>query len=178
MCIICDGHTHDDHLRSIELHIAIYGWSISGVEPGPDAPAGPAPLGTTWAYTIGLQEGFGMPELIVMDTKFASAQRLLNLLAERLTSGATLDEIDAEFDVDHGPVHAEHLFRSDLVNTWSAFYGRPPAPGTFVQVVPPAASASRARHGTVATPPSAMRAATTSPAASWSATAAEASAKE
>jgi hypothetical protein len=138
MCIICDGHTHDDHLRSIELHIAIYGWSIAGVEPGPDAPAGPVPLGTTWAYTIGLRAGFGMPELIVMDTKFASAQRLLNRLAERLTSGATLDEIDAEFDVDHGPVHAEHLFRSDLVNTWSAFYGRPPAPGTFVQVVPPA----------------------------------------
>jgi hypothetical protein len=84
MCFICDGESYEDHYQRVDEHIATIGWSLIGVE----SPPGLA--GQGWAYTIGLIESFGHPELIVTGRQVVDAGRILNSLGELVRGGSRL----------------------------------------------------------------------------------------
>lgn len=137
MCLKCDGYSDDDVARFIELSILTHGWFVQGIVPGGEDP----PESPTWAYTIGLTEGFDLPELIVVDTEFAEASSFLNLCGELLTSGVPFDEL-----IDLGmlvrPVAETHL-NGELFYQWANYYGQSGAAARFVQLVQPPESFCR-----------------------------------
>jgi hypothetical protein len=63
-------------------HIARFGWHLVMVPPTPDA--------SGWVHTIGLEERFGHPELIVFGGDFSVLSPLLNALGERVRAGVRL----------------------------------------------------------------------------------------
>ena len=77
--IICDGASPEEARRRLATLVRRHGWAIQGVEAGPRS----AP----WAYTIGLSEMFGHPELVIAGVEGEVAAAGLNELAERVRSG-------------------------------------------------------------------------------------------
>jgi len=69
----------DPSEQFIQRCVAEFGWCVQGVEAEADKPA--------FAYSIGLQQSFGQPELIVFGLPHEAAQRLLNLIGERVRDG-------------------------------------------------------------------------------------------
>lgn len=130
MCLYCDGYSDGEVRRDLELRIAAYGWGVEGVEAPVDGPGEP------WAYTVGLVEGFGVPELLVVGLGFREACHLLNRCGSVLAKGGTPDDLWDEFAL-RAEVVADHLLTgTDLVNSWTWFYGSPPMQGQFLQLVP------------------------------------------
>lgn len=130
MCFICDGHSHEDLERVIELTILTHGWYVQGVGPSDDEPDG-----SHWAYTIGLTEGFGLPELIVTDTDYSDARVFLNLCADMLTAGVTFEELD-EMGIISRQVAEPHL-TGELFFGWARHYDISGAAANVMQVVQP-----------------------------------------
>jgi hypothetical protein len=64
-------------------HIARFGWHLVLIPPTPEAPG--------WVHTIGLDERFGHPELIVFGGDFSVLAPLLNALGERVRGGTRLE---------------------------------------------------------------------------------------
>jgi Domain of unknown function (DUF4262) len=82
---MCEGFSLDDVLALDAAHIAEYGFINIGVDVEP--PAGP------WAYTVGLLDAAGHPELIVAGAPLARCGPILATLAR-----AVLDD-DERFEV-------------------------------------------------------------------------------
>lgn len=126
--MICDGYDEEDVRRVIELNIVTHGWHVAGVVPGHDEP------GNTWAYTIGLTESHGLPELVVTDVAWPHSGRLLNWAAGRLIDGGTLDDLEGE-RVSWVPV--DDAYRdTDLLIGWYDYYRSGSQEGRFVQLLP------------------------------------------
>lgn len=149
MCMFCDGYAEADWRRHVELSIAVYGWAIGGVEPGPQVPPeewGVPELGPDspirWAFTIGMTEEFGLPELVMTDTESTSAMRMLNRIGNRLISGESLPRVARDLGVRTGQVRERYL-GTELFAQWYEYYGRSPSATTFIQVHHPDACAPR-----------------------------------
>jgi hypothetical protein len=71
----------DDTISTADL-IARYGWSITMV---PEDEEGPG-----FAYTVGLWQGFGHPELLVQGLPLEVMFAVLNIAGERIRSGERL----------------------------------------------------------------------------------------
>lgn len=132
MCFICDGNSYEDLERVIELSILTHGWFVQSVAPGHDAPPG----GAHWSYTIGLTEGFSLPELVVTDIDSETGHEFMNFCGGLLTSGMSFDELN-EMGIVSRPVHGAHL-ETELFYGWAEYYRRPGNAAEFVQLVPPA----------------------------------------
>ena len=73
MCIMCEGASRDEVLFDIHGAIELHGFFMQGVEPDPPHPG--------WAYTIGLSDGFGHPEFVVVGQSMNEAAHILDGLA-------------------------------------------------------------------------------------------------
>lgn len=138
MCAICDGATEDEVRQHLAESIDWYGWSVQGVE------ASPANWG--WAYTVGLSERFGHPELVVACMlDFSRCGALLNVLGDQIQVGRRFRAGDrttvANTDVAFATVHP-HQFDHGVFDMWFDHYRAfPDHPGglTALQVVLPPA---------------------------------------
>ena len=133
MCDICDGTTYEASWQRIQDLVASRSWAIQGVE----AAAHQRP----WAYTIGLTESFGHPELVITDGTWPTSVEILNMLGEWIRDGDEYDVgsvVDAgEFRIELGAVHASFLHHG-LCASWSAYYewaGTDPGPLQVLQVM-------------------------------------------
>jgi hypothetical protein len=80
MCAICDGATDEEVRRRLADRIEWYGWGVQGVEASDE--------NWGWAYTVGLVERFGHPELVVASMlDLNDLGELLNLLGDEIGSG-------------------------------------------------------------------------------------------
>lgn len=131
MCFICDGNSYEDLERFIELSILTHGWYVQSVVPDPNDPVG----GASWSYTIGITDGFELPELIVTNVDTRTGLEFLNLCGDMLTSGMSLAEL-GELGIESRPVHEHHLNR-ELFFGWAEYYQRSGAAARFTQLVPP-----------------------------------------
>jgi hypothetical protein len=134
MCDICDGMTYEESLRRMDDVVASHRWAIQGVEGTGHHPP--------WAYTIGLIEHFGRPELVVTDCTWPVAVSVLNDLGDRVAAGARLaagDIIGCEGGrVELARVHPGHLLHG-LCASWTRYYewrGGEPGPLEVLHVVP------------------------------------------
>lgn len=120
MCFICDGGTEDEFHDLVESCIDDPGWFVMGVY-DTDGPPG-------WAYTIGLQERYDHPELVMTGRAcFHCAGKVLNEIGRRMAAGEkfVVDDHawlpDGGGEVRFGPVHPNHWL-TDTFNAWKAFY--------------------------------------------------------
>jgi hypothetical protein len=134
MCDICDGMTYEESLRRLDGVVASHGWAIQGVEADRHGPP--------WAYTIGLIEHFGHPELVVTDCTWPVAVELLNDVGDRVAAGARLavgDTVRGDAGrVELAPVHPGHL-QHGLCASWTSYYewrGDDVGPLEVLHVVP------------------------------------------
>jgi hypothetical protein len=143
MCDIGDGMTHEQSLRRMDDVVAAHGWAIQGVEGSGHQPP--------WAYTIGLIERFGRPELVVTDCTWPVAVALLNDLGDRVAAGARLtvgDVVRCDAGrVELATVHPGHLLHG-LCASWTNYYewrGEDLGPLEVLHVVPATERADAAR---------------------------------
>lgn len=93
-----DWSISDPSEEFIQRCVTDVGWCVQGVDAEVGKPG--------FAYTVGLQQTFGQPELIVFGLPLEAAQRLLNLVAERMRGGMRF-----ELDVSYGDMVAAHDVR-------------------------------------------------------------------
>lgn len=72
-----------DHLRKVDEIIRRVGWCVQGVGGGDDDPP--------FAYTVGLTETFGHPEIFIVGFGFQMSQNVLNSAADAIRRGHRLD---------------------------------------------------------------------------------------
>ena len=114
-------------MRKIDLAIRVYGWYFTQIEADPP-----------WSYTIGLLQTWHHPELVVTDMDHQPAAALLRWAVALIEQFGRLEPAElASHGIEVVEVVPEHL-ESDLFGGWANFYGGLPAPGSFVQIVPPA----------------------------------------
>ncbi|HEY4333660.1 MAG TPA: DUF4262 domain-containing protein [Ilumatobacteraceae bacterium] len=109
------------------MQILVHGWSVVQVE-------GKRPF----AYSVGILETLAHPELVVMDMKLDSALSLINYVGGVIRDNGGMADPDVlRLDgISLVDVHAKHV-RSDLFGSWEGYYGEPPRPGDFMQILPP-----------------------------------------
>ena len=116
-------------MAAVDLHVRVHGWALIPVGDESDARR-------PWAYTVGLTETFGHPDLIVTDIRRESAVELIRRAVGWIDDGQ-LDPVELE----RAHVRAVQVHRAQLVRDWFAVWsrraGRPPAPGEFLQLLPP-----------------------------------------
>ena len=147
MCIICDGATRQEALEDLHAKVERYGWAIQYVEgEGPDTP---------WAYTIGLTERYGHPELALVGFDPSPTSVVLNYLVERIAQGEKY-AVGSTAALPHGlvarcgPVHPNQL-KGGVFDGWLEYYGayaRPKLGWQAVEVVLPEWVSSMSRHPT------------------------------
>lgn len=177
MCEICNGATLHEVLDRIDDDIRRRGWAIQGVE-GSRHGGGDRP----WAYSIGLIERYGHPELVVIDLAVGACLGLVDELAARVATGerfAPGDDVPIHGDASVGfvPVHAAHIERG-LLNMWMNRYtglGEASPPLEALQVVVPLTCCEGHRlrqsalsHPALITPPGRSNRAMRRAAARWS----------
>lgn len=116
MCRMCDGWTLDEAQADLHDRKQRFGWALQGVE-------GSRP----WAYSIGLLERFGHPELVMAGVPLDAAAAMINALGDRIQAGEDFLEGDrireGEVELEVGDVHPVHL-TNGLVRQWEEHYGR------------------------------------------------------
>ena len=131
MCSLCDGMSEEDFNRNIAEKIDEYGWFITGVEPSPGE--------LWWLYTVGLLEGFGHPELVLIGLPQHQVMRILNGLGNEIRAGARIDPNNPGNRSDgltFGPVAPEQ-WRLGTFAGWTDYYrwrGEGPDDPSAVQV--------------------------------------------
>jgi hypothetical protein len=127
MCHQCDGITLGSLLQSQELLIRTHGFTMTQVSDG---------KGGGYTYTVGLQERFEHPDLIVFDVKLALQAEVLKELATSVVERGVLPSSSAlhRNGLSAVRVHTNHL-NDGLVAMWSQRHHRVPLPGEFLQVV-------------------------------------------
>ena len=136
MCDICDGVTHQQSMERIHENVVSGSWAIQGVE-------GDAHQ-RSWAYTIGLTENFGHPELVIVDAELPDSGHILNVIGDLIDAGDHLAAGDTFVDADGSifelvAVHPSYLPHG-LCAVWAAYYGWgriAPAPLDVLQVIRP-----------------------------------------
>jgi hypothetical protein len=121
MCFICDGGTEEEFDDLVDSCInGEPGWFVMGVYDA-DGPPG-------WAYTIGLQERFDHPELVLTGRScFHCAGATINEIGVRVAAGEKFVEgdhvwlADGRGEVRFGSVHENHWL-TDRFNAWKGFY--------------------------------------------------------
>jgi hypothetical protein len=83
MCMMCDGATRDEALRSLHQKIDRRGFTVMSVGSSYDHRG--------WAYTIGLVDRLGHPELVIAGLVIGQAAVVLAELATDVLSGLHLD---------------------------------------------------------------------------------------
>ena len=81
MCFICDGGTHEEFDEKVEDDIRVHGWSGIIVEPSASE--------LRYAYTVGLEQSRGHPELVVVGDAPLTFPVLSNT-AQYVMEGATI----------------------------------------------------------------------------------------
>lgn len=132
MCDICNGATYDEVLGRIDGRVSAGRWSVQGVEGDRHH--------RSWAYTIGLHENFGHPELVLTDGRVDDSALVLDEVAgwiaegDRYGPGATI-ESDG-YVLEFGAVHPSYL-RHGLCAVWTEYYrwrGAEPRPLEVLQL--------------------------------------------
>ena len=127
MCTYCDDTSPDDVVSGLIDDIDTYGWALVWV----DGPEG------IYAYTIGLQDHVGHPDLIVLDVSEDVAAPLLNSMVDLLgqqDQHARRDLARSGLCLVEG--HPDHLI-GPLFTMWVRCFEHRPKPGDIVQVVVP-----------------------------------------
>lgn len=133
MCMFCDGATVEDFRERVHAGIARAGFAMVGVEHGPGG----------YAYTIGLLDHVGHPELVAAHADLSVAASVVEQLAREVLDGVRLHAASETraFGVPVGirPV-AEAQLRRGLVAAWHDYYdayGRHELRPVVLQVVLP-----------------------------------------
>ena len=82
MCLQCDGYSHEEAMRALDLMIRTYGWALQQVND----------VSTSWCYTVGLVENYQHPELVLMDVDPDVQGSLMTQLVEGITTCGELSE--------------------------------------------------------------------------------------
>lgn len=118
MCLECDGWTPEEIRQHTADCIDWYGWAVQMVEP--------SPRGWGWAYTLGLLERFGHPELVMVGrVHFGALGGLINQLGEQIQRGGRITAGGvARLGGDDFPVVAVHpgQYEHGLFNLWFDHY--------------------------------------------------------
>ncbi len=131
MCLRCDGYSEEEVDRAHELAIRVHGWT--GIQVSDDGDSG-------WTYTLGLNDRLGHPDLIMIDVELEVQGQIVDWLASMVAETGSLDVAVVEANgIELVPVHPDQLC-GGLVAQWSHTYGRYPAGGEFLQVLPPRGS--------------------------------------
>lgn len=127
MCQRCDGFSEEEVERGYDLTIKVDGYVRIQVE----SVGQPA-----WAYTMGLNEQFGHPDLICVEVS-ADLQRQLSFTVGQMIvdDGHPDPEALAEMDVELVPADPVHL-SGNRIALWANCYDRLPLVGEFLQVLP------------------------------------------
>ncbi len=129
MCMKCNGYSQEEIERQQDLQIRVHGYTYVHVyDPDPDAIDG------TWTYSIGLNESFGQPDLIVVGIGPNRQVSLLRAVADSIVAGNFDNSFLAKLDVSLVTVHEDH-FPDGLVAEWEDRYGDAKR-GDFLQIVP------------------------------------------
>lgn len=128
MCLQCDGYSYEQAMLELDLLIRVHGWALVQVEGDV----------TSWSYTIGLTENYGHPELTMAAVRLELQSAVIHRLVDDIVETGQLDlDLVAERELEIVEVHPLR-FVQDWFGTWSNHYERPPTPGGFLQIVPPA----------------------------------------
>ena len=115
-------------MLELDLLIQVHGWALVQVEGDV----------TSWSYTIGLTENYGHPELTMAAVRLELQSAVIHRLVDDIVETGQLDlDLVAERELEIVEVHPLR-FVQDWFGTWSNRYERQPAPGGFLQIVPPA----------------------------------------
>ena len=136
MCAVCNGATTEEIFLALHLQIVERGFAI-------------VPVGTTaenkgWAYTVGLIDSKGHPELVVAGHPLGRAVDILCELGAAVISGTRLDItcdhlLFRSTEIGARPVHERHL-KDGLMAFWHNYYegvGRPDLVPQALQIVLP-----------------------------------------
>ena len=125
MCMRCDGYSWEEIDRHTDLMIRVNGYIAIHVE-GP----------RSWTYTIGANESWDQPDLVVVGVEPALQQILIHALADDYrVHGEIRDETVHDLDLEIVAVHESHVDQG-LVAEWEQRYSMVPRPGDVVQIVP------------------------------------------
>src|SRR5688572_17112612 len=141
---MCNCPTDEELFRSIDRWIDERRWQLIGVG------FGEHPSPTPWAYTIGLAEGFGHPELFIVGACcYSCSSSALDVLANRVAAGERFDEpsptpIAVVDELGGVEVHVRPVEGLALESDWFAMWHRyywskayDPPPLSVIQVVLP-----------------------------------------
>jgi hypothetical protein len=137
MCQRCDGFSEEEVERGYDLTIKVDGYVRIQVE----SAGQPA-----WAYTMGLNEQFGHPDLICVQVS-ADLQRQLSFTVGQMIveDGSPDPEGLAEMDVE--PVAADPVHLSgNLIAMWANRYDRLPLAGESSRSSPVPRGSARVTH--------------------------------
>lgn len=122
-CFICEAGGDDSARRKfadkISEHVSSVGWSVIGVGAGPDA--------NPFAYTVGLTESYGHPELVMVGLSLTAMHQMLNIAGirvragERFEDGQRYGQIAGGYDVE--AVKLATKFASEVLTVAAARYG-------------------------------------------------------
>lgn len=89
-----------------------------------------------WSYTIGVQESWGQPDLLILDVDpVVQAQLLLSVLDDHIDFGRLDPPTSEALDLEVVTVDGHH-FDGGLVSAWEERYGRRARTGDFLQLIP------------------------------------------
>jgi hypothetical protein len=117
MCRMCEGSSLDAVLTLDAARIAEYGFIIVGVG-GPD---GRDDDPRSWAYTVGLLDAVGHPEMVIAGVSTETSGSLLSVLARSALAGERY-EVGETIDVGRGAARVgavnEIQYELDTFNMW------------------------------------------------------------
>src|SRR3954469_19170686 len=134
---MCNCPSDAELYRYIDDAIDTGRWAITGVGVGP-------PGELKWLYTVGLEEQFSHPELVVVGVCCgACGGGILNGVGDRIAAGERFDQPSIEpIDLDGGLVHTrpvpDECWRSSWFAVWKSYYSTKPydpPPADAVQVI-------------------------------------------
>jgi hypothetical protein len=128
MCQMCDGMSLEEVLHDLHHLVERFGWAVVTVE-----------ATRPWAYTIGLADRYGHPELVLAGVDVSLSMNVLNALGTMVATGEELRPggppvVVGEMEMAFGAVHPVHL-AAGLVGRWEAYYEWRPAPAPTLEVV-------------------------------------------
>ncbi len=92
MCIMCEGSSREESLARFAATIDEHGFMTVGVHGAPDGSGGADD--PDWAYTVGLLDHAGHPELIIAGPAHDAAGRLLGQIGRRVLAGERFEAGD------------------------------------------------------------------------------------
>lgn len=116
VCFICDGGTDEELLAEEFMRIALHGFTMTGVDSAPP-----------WTYTIGLEQSFRHPELVITGLSAETAAELITSVVERIRTGARFDGSSPPLPlcgcttVAFGAVH-DSQWEKGRFNQWLNYY--------------------------------------------------------